>query len=137
MGVPTKRNSAIPSDGARTVKMSERALKSLRDYGPSKLLVKCSNFQQCQTKFDARTHGGEEFEEAHARLVTGVRDQTWERYLLGWPGFGSKPDLSDARELLAPVYGWFIEGFGTLDLKEASDQQLAPAQSSNSLASTG
>ena len=24
-----------------------------------------------------------------------------------------------ARELLAPVYGWFTEGFGTLDLKEA------------------
>jgi predicted ATPase len=25
----------------------------------------------------------------------------------------------DARELLAPVYGWFTEGFDTLDLKEA------------------
>jgi hypothetical protein len=24
-----------------------------------------------------------------------------------------------ARELLAPVYGWFTEGFHTLDLKEA------------------
>jgi hypothetical protein len=24
-----------------------------------------------------------------------------------------------ARELLAPVYGWFIEGFDTRDLKEA------------------
>jgi predicted ATPase len=24
-----------------------------------------------------------------------------------------------ARKLLAPVYGWFTEGFGTLDLKEA------------------
>ncbi len=28
-----------------------------------------------------------------------------------------KPD--EARNLLAPVYGWFIEGFDTLDLKEA------------------
>jgi predicted ATPase len=28
-----------------------------------------------------------------------------------------KPD--EARELLAPVYGWFIEGFDTLDLKQA------------------
>ena len=26
---------------------------------------------------------------------------------------------ADARELLAPVYGWFTEGFGTADLKEA------------------
>jgi predicted ATPase len=25
----------------------------------------------------------------------------------------------EARELLAPVYGWFIEGFDTRDLKEA------------------
>ena len=24
-----------------------------------------------------------------------------------------------AREMLAPVYGWFTEGFDTLDLKEA------------------
>jgi predicted ATPase len=27
--------------------------------------------------------------------------------------------LNAARELLAPVYGWFTEGFDTLDLKEA------------------
>ena len=25
----------------------------------------------------------------------------------------------EARELLAPVYGWFTEGFDTIDLKEA------------------
>ena len=27
---------------------------------------------------------------------------------------------SEARELLAPVYGWFTEGFDTRDLKEAN-----------------
>ena len=27
--------------------------------------------------------------------------------------------VEQARELLAPVYGWFAEGFDTLDLKEA------------------
>jgi predicted ATPase len=27
--------------------------------------------------------------------------------------------VQQARELLAPVYGWFTEGFETLDLKEA------------------
>jgi predicted ATPase len=34
----------------------------------------------------------------------------------------------EARELLAPVYGWFTEGFDTLDLKEAKAllDQLAP-----------
>ena len=27
--------------------------------------------------------------------------------------------LSEARGLLTPVYGWFTEGFDTLDLKDA------------------
>ena len=27
--------------------------------------------------------------------------------------------VSEARELLVPVYGWFTEGFDTSDLKEA------------------
>jgi predicted ATPase len=27
--------------------------------------------------------------------------------------------VQQARELLAPVYGWFTQGFDTLDLKEA------------------
>ena len=33
----------------------------------------------------------------------------------------------EARDLLAPVYGWFTEGFDTLDLKEAKAllEQLA------------
>jgi hypothetical protein len=29
--------------------------------------------------------------------------------------------LGQARELLAPVYGWFTEGFDTRDLKEAKE----------------
>jgi predicted ATPase len=33
-----------------------------------------------------------------------------------WRGQGKR---KEARELLAPVYGWFTEGFDTLDLKEA------------------
>jgi predicted ATPase len=28
-------------------------------------------------------------------------------------------ERNEARELLAPVYGWFTEGFDTRDLKEA------------------
>ena len=31
----------------------------------------------------------------------------------------SQGKVREARELLAPVYGWFTEGFDTLDLKEA------------------
>ena len=35
--------------------------------------------------------------------------------------------MKEARELLAPVYDWFTEGFDTLDLKEAKAllEQLA------------
>jgi predicted ATPase len=28
-------------------------------------------------------------------------------------------EITQARELLAPIYGWFTEGFDTFDLKEA------------------
>jgi predicted ATPase len=33
-----------------------------------------------------------------------------------WRDQGKRPQ---ARDLLAPIYGWFTEGFDTLDLKEA------------------
>jgi predicted ATPase len=37
----------------------------------------------------------------------------------------------EARDLLTPVYGWFTEGFDTLDLKEAKAllDELAPPPS--------
>jgi class 3 adenylate cyclase/tetratricopeptide (TPR) repeat protein len=40
----------------------------------------------------------------------------------------SQGKVQQARELLAPVYGWFTEGFDTLDLKEAKAllEQLKP-----------
>ncbi len=31
----------------------------------------------------------------------------------------SQGKTTEARDLLAPVYGWFTEGFDTADLKEA------------------
>ncbi len=34
-------------------------------------------------------------------------------------GFFGFFHLDEARDFLAPVYGWFTEGFDTLDLKEA------------------
>jgi predicted ATPase len=33
--------------------------------------------------------------------------------------WGEKGRRADAHDLLAPLYGWFTEGFGTADLKEA------------------
>ena len=32
---------------------------------------------------------------------------------------GDRASADEARDLLAPVYSWFTEGFDTLDLKEA------------------
>jgi predicted ATPase len=42
-----------------------------------------------------------------------------------------------ARDILAPVYGWFIEGFDTLDLREAKLllEELAQDQPINATAS--
>jgi predicted ATPase len=42
-----------------------------------------------------------------------------------WRGQGKR---QEAQDLLAPVYGWFTEGFDTLDLKEAKTllDALAP-----------
>jgi hypothetical protein len=36
-----------------------------------------------------------------------------------WEEAVTRPGTQQARELLAPVYGWFTEGFDTRDLKEA------------------
>ena len=33
--------------------------------------------------------------------------------------WGEQGRRAEARDLLSPVYGWFTEGFDTLDLKEA------------------
>jgi predicted ATPase len=35
------------------------------------------------------------------------------------PSGADQGKRDEARELLAPVYGWFTEGFDTRDLKEA------------------
>ena len=34
--------------------------------------------------------------------------------------WGEKGRRAEARDLLAPVYGWFTEGFDTADLKDAA-----------------
>ncbi len=58
---------------------------------------------------------------AHSQLRANSKQKSWEtRAAMSmarlWRDQG-KPQ--QARELLAPVYGWFTEGFDTLDLKEA------------------
>jgi len=34
--------------------------------------------------------------------------------------WGEEGPRAEARDLLAPVYGWFTEGFDTADLKDAN-----------------
>ena len=50
-----------------------------------------------------------------------------------WRGQGK---VQQARELLAPVYGWFTEGFDTCDLKEAKAllEELAASTNRRKLA---
>jgi predicted ATPase len=55
------------------------------------------------------------------RIVTGPQAKSWElRASMSlarlWRDQGK---VQQACELLAPVYGWFTEGFETRDLKEA------------------
>jgi hypothetical protein len=38
---------------------------------------------------------------------------------MGGRGWRDQGNRDEARNLLAPVYGWFTEGFDTLDLKQA------------------
>jgi hypothetical protein len=47
---------------------------------------------------------------------TASRRNRWPTNVRFWPDQGK---VQQARELLAPVYGWFTEGFETRDLKEA------------------
>jgi predicted ATPase len=47
-----------------------------------------------------------------------MADRNRERYDRADTGAPQWPK-QQARELLAPVYGWFTEGFDTRDLKEA------------------
>ena len=57
---------------------------------------------------------------ATARTDPGHRSDAWAALLTAgarlWRDQGKQ---REARELLAPVYGWFTEGFNTRDLKEA------------------
>jgi predicted ATPase len=61
----------------------------------------------------------EEYFERALSVARAQQAKSWElRAAMArlWRDQGKR---DEARELLAPVYGWFTEGFDTLDLKEA------------------
>jgi predicted ATPase len=71
--------------------------------------------------------GGNRLEEAHAALEEALRvarRQQAKAYELraatSLAGlWGEQGRRAEARDLVAPVYGWFTEGFDTADLKDA------------------
>ena len=54
------------------------------------------------------------------RLLNAAGEQmaAW-RTIISRGSGATRASGEEARDLLAPVYGWFTEGFDTLDLKEA------------------
>jgi predicted ATPase len=53
--------------------------------------------------------------------MTGIRSKSWElRAAMSMARLSrDHGKRQQAHDLLAPVYGWFTEGFDSLDLKEA------------------
>ena len=68
-----------------------------------------------------KRRAGEEALQSALRVASRQQARLWElraatRLARLWRGQGR---TAAARDLLAPVYGWFTEGFDTADLKEA------------------
>src|SRR4029077_11486547 len=65
----------------------------------------------------------EKAEKHFERALSVARQQrarSWElRAAMSMARLRREQEPQQARELLAPVYGWFTEGFDTLDLKDA------------------
>jgi len=87
----------------------------VRGRGPSHGRGNCVKVAKSQ-----RDQSGSYFESA-LTIARAQQAKSWE--LRGatskarlWRDRGKR---NEARDLLAPVYGWFTEGFDTLDLKEA------------------
>jgi predicted ATPase len=55
-------------------------------------------------------------ERSHQQRATSLELRAATSLARLWRDQGKR---DEARELLAPVYGWFTEGFDTLDLKQA------------------
>jgi predicted ATPase len=45
--------------------------------------------------------------------------------------WASQGKRAEARDMLAPIYGWFTEGFGTSDLREARVTRRVELSSNN------
>ena len=61
---------------------------------------------------------------ATRQLLRKVRGEVWLTETGGIVRFSTRyrgGKRAEARELLAPIYGWFTEGFDTADLQEAKE----------------
>ena len=105
--VARRRICRIRSDGLRDSRRHAAAIMAA-NRGRTVFRLTCLPHRRSSRSYQLATHRD------------GIRAQR--NSLCRWRDQGNA-----ARELLAPVYGWFTEGFDTLDLKEAKAllEQLA------------
>ena len=76
----------------------------------------------------AKSYSGRALTDARQKQAKSLEPRATMSMARLWRDHGKR---SEARNLLAPVYSWFTEGFDTLDLKEAKklldELQHAPA----------
>ena len=84
--------------------------ETYRFKGELHLLEPKPDVEQAETCFPARAR----HRPAPAGEVLGAARRNQSR-----PAVGNRGRRAQARDLLAPVYGWFTEGFDTADLKDA------------------
>jgi predicted ATPase len=66
------------------------------------------------------TEAAEELYENALSIAREQQAKTWELRAVSLAHLrGDQGHRAEARDLLAPVYGWFTEGFDTPDLREA------------------
>ena len=84
--------------------------------------MSCPSFRGSPRQHASRTGHACAHPSAASNILGATRRDEMARL---WRDQGKR---DEARDLLAPVYGWFTEGFDTLDLREAKAlmEQLTP-----------
>src|SRR5215469_5950082 len=91
----------------------------MKDGGKPILIVRPAKSRCCRVSLTRQKR--KSISRGHSRLLVRSKAKSWElRAAMSLARFWRDQDkVQQARELLAPVYGWFTEGFDTRDLKEA------------------
>ena len=116
--MPTMTVSTTP--GAAFAKQCQSWRQPRKRAGESRFIASPVKSLCCQSSERDATKAETYFERALA-VARQQQAKSWElRTAISLARlWHSQGKVSEARELLAPVYGWFTEGFDTRDLKEA------------------